>query len=310
MKKYLGLMTIPKEKIKYPSPKNPRIEGLSPKDPGIEGLAKSIKLRGLQYPPILNQVDDHYEAIDGDRRLIALFDVLGEKEVNAMVWKIDEEQEINYMKLAANWDREDFSAIEKGAYIWGILTYEMEKDGKIPVTKYWRQREIRNEYLSRVANSIVKPRSTIAKFITLWLQVPEYQRERIAKSRDELKENKISPNKAMKITLIGKKLKAVNKVWNSFVPVDKPVDVSVKELEIINRAVRIGQIKTVEQLEEFREEKAPQWTKYELLLKQEESEIAAKIASKLDVEVSKVFRGAIRMAEDDIPKLQKYIAML
>jgi ribosomal protein L22 len=94
------------------------------------------------------------------------------------------------------------------------------------------------------------------------------------------------------------------------VPVDRPVDVSAKELELANRAIRIGQIKTVEQLEEFRREKAPQWIKYELLLKQEESEIAAKIASKLDVEVSKVFRGAIRMAEDDIPKLQKYIAIL
>jgi len=306
--KYLGVMTIKKGSVIYPSSDNPRIEGLSVDDPAIQELAKSINNLGLQYRPILRKMDGKYETVDGDRRLIAVFDLLGWKEVEADVWEIDNEKEVNYMRLAANWDRVDFSALEKGSYLWRLITEMMREDGKDP-ERYWGHRETRNEYLTRLANEIAKPKSTVARFITMWLQIPEHQRKNIARNRDELREGKISPSKAMKITNIGRKLGTIETVWDEFVPPheDKPATVQVKELQVIESAVRSGQIKTVRQLKKFRREKAPEWESHSFLMKRSEVELAAKLAAQLDVEFSRVIRASIFVAENHVDELREAI---
>jgi len=317
MKEFLGVETIPKTQIDYPSSDNPRIEGLNAEDPKIQGLAKSIKSEGLLYPPILRvKADKRFDPIDGDRRLIAYFDVLGNTEVKASVFKVDDIAEIRYMRLAANWDREDFSALEKGSYLWDILVHELGMnypdiaEGKSTVEDYWSQRSIRGEYLMRLSNSLAKPKSTIARYINVWLGVPEKFRSRVAKSRDDLISGKIAPSKAVKVDLIGRKVKAPEKVWEEFVPKNKPAIVTHKELELINKAIRVGQVKTFSQVKEFREEKVPEWTETTFLLKKEEEQLAAKLASNLNTEISKVYRGGVRLAAEHFEELTNVVKEL
>jgi len=308
MKEFIGIKTIQKTEIDYPSEDNPRIEGLNAKDPKIQGLAKSIQSEGLLYPPILRlKEDSRYDPIDGDRRLIAYFDILDKKEVKASIYKVSNIAEIAYMRLAANWDREDFSAIEKGSYLWDILVLEMTKDKRTPIDEYWNQRGIRNEYLTRLASSLAKPKSTIARYISMWLKIPRKFRGRIAKSREDLISGKISPSKAMRVDLIGRRVKAQEKVWEEFVPEEKTKDVTVKELDLINKAIRVGQVKTFDQVKEFREEKVPEWTETNFLLKKDEEQKAASLASQLNTEIGKVYRGGIHIAEEHFEELEKIV---
>lgn len=308
---FKGLKEIARTNIVYPSKKNPRIEGLSPEDPAIQELAKSIETRGLQVPPIVRELPDgKFETIDGDRRLLALFDVLGKTSVNAMVWEVEDEAEVGYMRLAANWDRKDFTALEKGAYLWSILESEMKRDGKVPVDEYWRQREIRGEYIRRIASSVAKTPGVVAGVINLWLHVPIPYRDVIARSREELREGKVSPSKATSITIIGRKLGDVEGVWQHFVPKGEPVKVKSSELSVVNRAIKAGQVQTLEQMREFTATRVPEWRQKTILLKAEEEKLAAKLASSADVEVSKIYRAGIHLGKAHMDELKSVVKTL
>lgn len=311
MKQFVETRTVKKTEINYPSEENPRIEGLGKEHPKIQGLAKNIEMEGLLYPPLLNQQPGKkLDPIDGDRRLIAWFDVLGNSEVKASIWEVDNILELRKMRLAANWDREDFSALEKGSYIWDMITYKMNQDGKTPIGEYWNQRGIRNEYLTWISDVLAKPRSTLARHISLWLRIPSEFHDRIAKSQQDLRKGKISPSKAMKIDLIGRRVKATKKVWKEFVPEHKPATVKTKELNLINKAIKNGQVKTYAQVKDFREEKLPEWSETSFMLKVAEEQKAAELAAQLDIDVSRIYRAGIHLGEEYFEKLSELVKIL
>lgn len=294
------IKSVRKDEIDYPSKDNPRIEHLTADSPQIIELSKSIENNGLQYPPILYlREDGMYEPIDGDRRLIALFDILGWDEVEASIKDVRDKSEIFYLRMASNWDRLPFSAIEKGAYIYAIIEDEMARDG-LKIEENWGHREIRNEYLRRVADKMAKSVSGIGRYIAIWRQIPVEDRKLIARNRDELRlENKLSPSKALKITTIGRKLGNVEGAWRTYVPKDivklrKPLGITSKELELAKRAIHAGQIKGIDQLRVFREGgEADEWSQTVLLIKKSEEQEASKLAAALGTEISKVYRGCV-----------------
>jgi len=292
--------TVRRDEVDYPSNENPRIEGLAADNPKIIELSKSIKNNGLLVRPILYQREDgRYETIDGDRRLISIFDILGWDEVEADVIKMPEKAERYVLRMVTNDDREGFTSLEKGAYIYVIIEDEMAKDG-FDIETSWSYRETRNEYLRRVADRLAKPISSIGRYVSMWRQIPVEDRKLIARNREELRlENKLSPSKAFKILTIGRKLGNVETVWRIYVPEDtvktkKRLNILSKELEITRRAISSGQIMSVERLREFLlGGEAEEWSQLTLFVKKSEEQEASKLAAKLNTEVSKVYRGCI-----------------
>ena len=308
------LKFVRKDEIDYPSKDNPRIEHLSADSPHTIELSKSIERNGLQYPPILYlREDGKYEAIDGDRRLVAVFDVLGWDQVQASIRDTPSKSEIYYLRMASNWDKLDFSAIEKGAYIYAIIEDEMSHEG-LDIEESWGHREIRNEYMRRVADKLAKPVSSIGRYVGIWRQIPVADRKLIARNRDEIRlENKITFSKAMKITTIGRKIGDVEGAWRLYVPKEtikmkKPLGITGTELEITRQAVRSGQIRSLDQLRAFREGgEADEWTQAEFLMLKSEAVAASMLAAALKTEISKVYRGCILLGTNYAEELGEII---
>lgn len=297
----MGLIKIiRREDVEYPSNENPRIEGLSADNPRVIELAKTIKRDGLLVRPILYQREDgKYETIDGDRRLISIFEILGWDEVEADIIKMPEKSERYILRMIVNDDREEFTSLERGAYIYVIIEDDMAKDG-LEIEECWNYRETRNEYLRRVSDRLAKPVSSISRYISLWRQIPVEDRTLIARNREELRlENKLSPSKAFKILTMGRKLGNIEAVWRTYVPADavktkKHLNIVSKELEITRRAISSGQIKNVERLREYLSGgEAEEWSQLTLFLKKSEEQEASKLAAKLNTEISNVYRGCI-----------------
>jgi len=307
------MVLISKSDIDYPSETNPRIAGLITTDNKIQELAKSIETNGLLTSVLLYKKENgRYEAIDGDRRLLALFDVLERDEVDATIKDVPDLSRLPYLKLASNWDRQDFTSIEKGRYLYTIVGNEMANDN-FKIEENWSNREIRNEYVRKVSSNLARPVSTISRLISLWLQVPREDRGIIARNRDELRLGKLAPHKATKILAIGRKIGDVKGTWRTFVPENAvnektPLDIRTKELGLINRAVSAGQIKGVSQLQTFRNEKiADDWSQTVLLIRKTEEMEAAKLASHLETEISKIYRGCILLGVKHVEELANII---
>lgn len=292
--------TVQKDEVDYPSEENPRIEGLTENDPKIVNLAKSIENNGLQYRPILYQKEDgRYDVIDGDRRLISVFDILGWDEVEADVIDMPNKEERYVLRMIANDDRQDFTSLERGAYIYVIIADDMARDG-LAIEQVWNQREIKSEYLRRASDKLGKPVSTISRYISMWRQIPVEDRTLIARNREELRlDNKLSPSKAFKILTMGRKLDNPVGVWREFVPADsvktkRNLGIKMKELEVTRRAISAGQIMTVEKLRDFRSSgEAEEWSQLTLFIKKTEEQEASKLAALLNTEVAKIYRASI-----------------
>jgi len=292
--------TVRRDEVDYPSNENPRIEGLTEDNPKIIELAKSIKMNGLLVRPILYQREDgRYETIDGDRRLISIFDILGWEEVEADVIEMPEKAERYVLRMIANDDRQDFTSLERGAYIYVIIADDMAKDG-LKIEDSWNYRETRNEYLRRASDKLGKPVNSISRYISLWRKIPVEDRTLIARNREELRlENKLSPSKAFKILTMGRKLSNIEAVWRIYVPEDaaktkKRLNIVSKELEITRRAISAGQIMSIGRLREFlMGGEAEEWSHLTLFIKKSEEQEASKLAAKLNTEISKVYRACI-----------------
>ena len=243
--------------------------------------------------------DGRYESIDGDRRLVSIFDILGWNEVEADIIKMPEKTERYVLRMVTNDDRQDFTSLERGAYIYVIIADDMAKDG-LEIEESWNHRETKNEYLRRAADKLGKPVSNISRYVSLWRQIPVEDRNLIARNRDELRlENKLSFSQAIKILTIGRKLSNVTAVWRLYVPKDtsktgKRLSIMSKELEIVRRAISAGQIITVERLKEFLGDgEAEEWSQFTLFIKKSEEQEASKLAAKLSTEISKIYRAGV-----------------
>jgi len=310
-------MLINKDMIDYPDfEDNPRESiKLVAENPKIIELSKSIQNNGLKYPVRLYKSPwkgEKYGVEDGDRRLIACFDILGWDEIEAIVSEYESKLELRYAKLASNWDREDFSSIEKGKYCFKIIEEEMALNG-LDIDENWGNREIRNEYLHKISGILAKPTSTISRNVNLYRQIPKEDRMFIATNPDELRKGKLSSSKASKILTMGRKLGDTVGTWKTYVPSKEvreknPPVITGKELEITSKAIRDGQIVDVDQLQGFRATKPVEdWSTISLLVLKLEEKAAARLAAQLKTEVSKVWRGAVLVAEAHVDELKKQV---
>jgi len=78
----------------------------------IKELADSIDAQGLLQPIVVRPRDSNFEIIAGERRWRA-FSHLKEKNIPAIVWKIDDDVEVAMKSLIENWEREDLTPIER-----------------------------------------------------------------------------------------------------------------------------------------------------------------------------------------------------
>lgn len=308
MKKKIGVKTIKKKDIIYPSPRNPRLATLSAKDSSVIALAKSIQKNDLQYPPIVLALPNgKYEAIDGDRRLVAVFDILKWDEVEATVWEIDNDLELFYLKLATNWDRQDFSSMEKGRYLYTIAIEEVAKDG-LNIDEVWSQRTLRHEYIRRIADNLAKSKSMVSRNIGLWLSVPRESRNQIAQRQEDVIQGKVTPATAFKVITQGKKLGDVEGVWNAFIPKKGPVKISVKEIDLLAKKIRSGQIVNTAQVIEFRKQKTiDNWKTLAMTVTREEEVMASKLASALETSKPSVIRACIHLGFANQKALSKIV---
>jgi hypothetical protein len=294
MKRYIGQQVVTKEKVSYPSTENPRLD-LTPKNPAIQSLALSIEKNGLMVPPILRMVSEEvYETIDGDRRLIAVFDLLNWKEVLADVYVTDGE-EADRMRLIANVDRQDLSSVEKGSYLWRFIIKRMEKEGKTPVEDYWSQRDIRGEYIRRLADDLAKSPSFVKQNITIWLDTPDEFRKWVARSKEEMKKMEyISPRKAYNLIVIGHSLGNVKKAFQWYYEPKPKTELGTKEFRLIRKAIRSGQIANFEQLDSFYERRLAEWDEIgRLMLRRTTLETASMLASELGVGIDRIVDASI-----------------
>lgn len=311
-----GLRTIRKEEIDYPDfEDNPRESTkLVADNPKIIGLSESIKVNGLKYPVRLYRAPwkELYGVEDGDRRLIACFDVLGWDEIPAMITEYDSKLDLRYAKLASNWARLDFSSIEKGKYCFKIIEEEMALDN-LDIDENWGNREIRRKYMHKVSSILAQPISSISRSVNLYRQIPKEDRDFIAANPDELRKGKLATAKAAEILTIGRSLNDIIGTWKLYIPRKKirekklPV-ITSKELRITSKAIRDGQIVDIEQLQKFRETKpVDNWSTKNLLVLKTEEKAAASLAAYLKTEVSKVWRGAILVAGEHVEELKEVV---
>ena len=305
MRKYLGVKTIKKDQIKYPSLGNPRFDGLSPEDPTIKNMALSITNQGLLVPPMLRQLPDGHDPIDGDRRLIAWFDLLHHKEIQASIYVVEDEREVKLMRLAANWDRVDFTPVEKGRYIWGMVEDLMKIEGIDDVEGAWEQRELRGKFTREIANTLAKPASTIGHAISAFHTLPRDVRELIARNREEL-ERKPSLSKAMSAVIIGERVGDVHKTFVVLMGLEVGKDQkstvtripTVKELDYLKGATRQKLITTVDQVRDVVESKHEETLvpSPRFYIPRSEMQDVSKLASDQKVGVDLVIRGAVIVA--------------
>jgi len=307
LKKYLGQQVVPKEKVKYPSSENPRLD-LTPENPDIQGLASSIQKNGLMVPPILRSSNGEYETIDGDRRLIAVFDILGWPEVLADVYSVDEE-EADRMRLIANVDRQDLSSVERGSYLWRFIVRQMEREGKTPVEDYWGQRDIRGDYIRRIADDLAKSPSFVKRNLTIWLDTPDEFKKWVARSKEELKKREyISPRKAYSLIVLGNSLGSVEKAFQWYYEPQPKTELGTKEFRLIGKAIRSGQIANFKQLDTFYRERLAEWDEItRLMLRKGTVEMASMLASELGVSFSNIIDASIRVASHHKNELKEHL---
>jgi len=313
-------MMLECNKINYPDfQDNPReASTLTKENPKIIGLAKSIEAYGLKYGIIAYKApwlkEGMYGVEDGDRRCIAVFDILGKDQILvSSVNNYETKLELRYAKLVSNWDREQFSGLERGRYCYSILSLEMESDN-LKIDENWGNRTIRNEYLNRLSTKLAKPISTLSRSINAWLDIPKEDREFIANNPDEIKQGKLSINKASKIRTICRKTENVKKAWRVFVPTRKERDVKLpvittKELDVVSKMQRDGKIVDVKGLQAFRDGGSVEdWTDLSILVLRKEEKLASKLAALTKSDLSKVWRASIIVASKHPEEVKKVLS--
>jgi hypothetical protein len=312
-------MEIGKESISYPDfEDNPReASTLTAENPKIIGLSKSIEKNGLKYGVILYTApwlkEGMYGVEDGDRRCIACFDILGWDKIPVIsVSEYKTRLELRYAKLVSNWDREQFSGLERGRYCFSIMKEEMASDG-LDIDENWGNRTIRSEYLNRLSSKLAKSTSIISRSVNAWRTIPIEDRGFIANSPEEIKMGKLSTNKALKILTIARKTENVGKAWRAFVPPKserdvKPPMITTKELEVVSKMQREGIIVDVKGLQDFRGGgSVDEWTSLNLLILRDEEKTASIMAAKLKVDISKVWRVSVLVASKHIEEMKKLV---
>ena len=131
-------------------------------DESIDELRRSIKEKGVIQPIIVRRIEDGYELIAGERRLIAARKA-GLKRIPALVKDITDKKDILEIALIENIQREDLNPIDRAR-------------------SYRRLIDEFGENQETVARRVGKERSSIANTIRL-LELPDKIREMVEEGR-------------------------------------------------------------------------------------------------------------------------------
>jgi len=206
--KFLGIEDIPVELIK-PSPFNPRMMGLTPEEPSIKQLAGSIQ-RDSQLNPIITRKmkansEVYYEIVDGDRRYIAIAEILKLKTIRAAVYEMNE-MEAFRVRFVSNIVKEELHPIEKGSYCKEYFK-RLAKEENLSYEEAWNNKGVKFRILSQIAQEIGVGISTITGWIALWDAYPIEAQKFIARNKEELRRGLGSPTLAQNCIRLAKMLK-------------------------------------------------------------------------------------------------------
>ena len=307
-------MTLRKDQIDYPSKENPRVEGLNVTDKKMIELAESIRKNGLLVPILVCQKPDgQYDTLDGDRRTISVFDILGYDEIPAECIEMPEVLDRYILRMVANQDRQGFSSLEKGRYIHHIMETEAKQNG-LTIEEVWNNRNLRSDYLLKFADKLGTTSTSASRWVNVWRSVPEKDRSLIARTPEELRTgHKISPSKAAKILQQGRQVGNQPIVWRSYIPDDavenkKQISVSSTELDILGRKISEGTITDADQYVAARNNKeADEWTTMKLFLKKTEEKQASKTAASLGSDIQRVIRASILLSSKNQSQLNEVL---
>lgn len=310
MRKYLGIEKVRKADVKYPSPENPRLVAINKEDVKVKALALSIRKHGLGQFPVLRKLDGGYEAIDGDRRLVAVFEIEGWKEVNAHIYECDDE-ETTLLRLLLNWDREDLTAQERGRYLWRMVSKRLEEDKLLPVEEAWKQREIHGKYLREFSDELGKPVTTIGNYIDLWLKTPPSYRKLVSEEAGKLREERIRPGEALDFIHIASKIDADEKqVFDALTKPEIKRKMKTTHRRVIREKIREGKLTSVEDVERFAKKEVFEWGHYQISWRKSDRKRFAALAEKMDRKLDEVIRAAGVVAENHMDELKSALGTL
>lgn len=204
--KFLGYFELGRDDfVEIPSSMNPRLKGLTPEEPSIKELAKSIARDG-QLQRIIARIlpNKKYEIVDGDRRAIAIFDVLHYPTIKAAVYEMDD-LEATRMRLVSNLQRQDLSPVEKGKYCSDLFKIMALSEALDP-EKSWADRLVRSRLLSQISLEIGVSVTTIINWVRLWQSFPPHAQKLIATNKEDLRKGLVTPTRAMAAAQLARRL--------------------------------------------------------------------------------------------------------
>lgn len=195
--KFIGYFELGRDDfVEIPSSMNPRLKGLTAEEPSIKELANSIARDG-QLQRIITRIlpNKKHEILDGDRRAIAIFDVLHYPTIKAAVYEMND-LEAARMRLVCNLQRQDLSPVEKGKYCLDLFRV-MALFENLDPEKSWADRLVRSRLLSQISMEIGVTPTTIINWVRLWQTFPPYAQKLIATNKEDLRKGLIAPSKAL-----------------------------------------------------------------------------------------------------------------
>lgn len=298
-------LMVPKERIKYPSPANPRLTKMNRKDPEIMELADSIRKFGLQYPVLLRKLpDESYTPIDGSRRCVAVFDILNQPSIRATVQVVDDKKSLGLM-LITNYERKTFSPLEIGSSLWQMVCMEMEEHGQTPIEDFWKDMMIRGEYLETIAARLEWPTDAVRKYINIWRDTPEDVRTDITYRKPQLQKSQFCNEVALDISTAGREIGDVEGTWK-LMKNPKVQDIFKKPTprKVVMRAIRAGQIKTVAALESYVTGTALETIEYKQFMTVETRDLIARLASKFNARMDNIVSASVHVAQNHLEDLK------
>lgn len=296
---------------------NPReAKNFSPSNPNMVSLANSLKKDGQLVPVILYKAPwlKTYGILDGMRRCVASFDMLGWKEIEANVLEVQTEKELRYKQLITNLERQALTPVDKGRTAFEILKLEMSADG-LDIDEHWTKSATKVKYLELVASRLGKNRGVISRYVNLFLLIPKEDREFIVSAREELKDGNISSNMAYQTLVIGRKLRNNKAVYRIMIPElgnkKNPSTLTTKTIDVVKQAVHERIINNVSELKEFLGSgKVDELQELKIFVLNTEVSMAGKLASSLKTTYDKAWRGALYVADKHPEELKEVVSSL
>jgi len=301
--KFIRDAELKREELVYPSPWNPRLKGINPNEPSIKSLADSIKHNGqLQRIIVHRNTENKYETIDGDRRCVAIFDVLKWSSIKASIYELSHEEAARW-RLISNIQRQDLSTIEKGKYCFDLFNL-VAKMEHLDSNLSWSDRETRSKILAKISEEVNVSPVTIINWVRLWQNIPPKVQKLIAADKEDLRRGLIPPSLALDIYSLSK---------STGISIEKLFDVIVKnsygcnDIRYVRRQIRAGA--TIDSIEDVAKLIEEYRGKVRVACRLERTDYSKlyDISKKHKVSIEQIYDLAMRFACIHINELTEFI---